>query len=324
MRVGTGGPAVGGSFAGRDPKPAAQYADGMNLCQYIGSSPVRYLDPSGTTIEPKGGITGSYSRFLSGSGDKNRFIYTCRCGWLDRTHFTWDRAYAGVYNNLLAVSKKKAGANTTVSPTYRGPIDGVAITYTVANVGRLAGLGREWKLRGEGLKYTTLGIFYSLFRTGEAHQMGNAGRLLALVSDRAETVYSLEDLSTNWVGLMISADLHSSSPRTSASRPASAPSTSPRETLLAKYCGTVLSTKQARCLYDEMTKEEKLQKNYSIHPVLFNSKRSAAACKNAKASDVFGEAAKAAIYYRTFVSVKKAVLRTFPDKGKPVPIVIEP
>jgi len=41
-RIGAGGPAVGGGFIPRD-----QYADGMNLYQYVGGNPVNRLDYSG-------------------------------------------------------------------------------------------------------------------------------------------------------------------------------------------------------------------------------------------------------------------------------------
>lgn len=44
-RVGAPGPAVGGQFIPRD-----QYADGMNLYQYVRSSPARFRDPSGLTV----------------------------------------------------------------------------------------------------------------------------------------------------------------------------------------------------------------------------------------------------------------------------------
>lgn len=46
-RIGAGGPAVGGGFIPRDPTGTNQYADGMNLYQYVGSSPVAATDPTG-------------------------------------------------------------------------------------------------------------------------------------------------------------------------------------------------------------------------------------------------------------------------------------
>ena len=47
-RVGAAGPAAGGRFAQRDPTGTSQYADGMNLYQYVGSRPTAALDPMGT------------------------------------------------------------------------------------------------------------------------------------------------------------------------------------------------------------------------------------------------------------------------------------
>jgi len=60
MRIGAGGPAVGGGFIPRD-----QYGDGMNLYQYVSSNPVSHVDPSG--LWKSGGHTEllkkSYDRF---------------------------------------------------------------------------------------------------------------------------------------------------------------------------------------------------------------------------------------------------------------------
>jgi len=47
MRIGAGGAAPVGGFIPRDPTGSNPYADGMNLYQYVRSSPVRYRDPSG-------------------------------------------------------------------------------------------------------------------------------------------------------------------------------------------------------------------------------------------------------------------------------------
>ncbi len=44
-RIGAGGPAIGGGFAPRD-----QYRDGMNLYQYVRSSPANHLDPTGLGV----------------------------------------------------------------------------------------------------------------------------------------------------------------------------------------------------------------------------------------------------------------------------------
>lgn len=62
-RIGMAGSAAGGGFVARDPmptrpQPGLQYADGMNLYQYLRSNPLRYVDPSGEVIviiPPRGG-----------------------------------------------------------------------------------------------------------------------------------------------------------------------------------------------------------------------------------------------------------------------------
>jgi len=41
-RIGTAGPALAGGFI-----PMDQYSDGMNLYQYVGNAPIRYVDPTG-------------------------------------------------------------------------------------------------------------------------------------------------------------------------------------------------------------------------------------------------------------------------------------
>jgi len=64
MRLGTAGPGAGGGFAQRDPV-GSQYADGMNLHQYVGSNPVRHLDPYGEEIQV---IQGIYGLNATGTG----------------------------------------------------------------------------------------------------------------------------------------------------------------------------------------------------------------------------------------------------------------
>jgi RHS repeat-associated protein len=61
-RMGDGGaPAATGRFIPRDPTGSNQYADGMNLYQYVRSNPVRYMDPQGTNIYLKKGNPGAGS-----------------------------------------------------------------------------------------------------------------------------------------------------------------------------------------------------------------------------------------------------------------------
>ena len=56
MRIGAGGAAPVGGFIPRDPSQSNQYADGMNLYQYVGSHPISYVDPMGLhrDFNPKG------------------------------------------------------------------------------------------------------------------------------------------------------------------------------------------------------------------------------------------------------------------------------
>ena len=46
-RIGAAGPAVGGGFIQRDPAGSNEYADGMNLYQYVRSNPIIYVDWQG-------------------------------------------------------------------------------------------------------------------------------------------------------------------------------------------------------------------------------------------------------------------------------------
>jgi len=290
------------------------YPDGMNGYEYSGSRPIAVVDSAGLTIEPKTGITGSYEAFIKGKKDKDRFIYTCKCGWLDRSHFNWDKDYKEVYDAVVSASNMAAGKSNEVSPTYRGALGGVKVTYTIRNRGRLAGVGRQvLSLEGEAIQYTSIGIFMSLFKTGEAQQMLNIEPMAMIFSDRAATVYSLEDLPTNFVGLFISSEIHKAKVNAAnAKKKQKAVKVADlTKQLLSEHCGTVLSKKNARCLYDQMTDAEKTKKNYSHHPVLFSNKAACKACNNAEASEIFTvEAMKAAIYYRTFVNIKAAVFES--------------
>ncbi len=176
-RIGAGGPAVGGGFIPRDPTGSNQYADGMNLYQYVRSNPVRHLDPQGLGVETQGNgakivsykgaynlasgyqsqgdtwytrvATSSFGSLLISSyaqrmapkpqavqgtemairqflqngfrvgsmsygfnpggntpnAASNRFIYTCKKGWIDAGHYmiSAGAAYAaGEQNSLLA------------------------------------------------------------------------------------------------------------------------------------------------------------------------------------------------------------------------------
>jgi len=53
-RIGAGGAARLGGFLPRDPTGSNQYADGMNLYQYVRSSPTRHTDPTGLAVPTTG------------------------------------------------------------------------------------------------------------------------------------------------------------------------------------------------------------------------------------------------------------------------------
>lgn len=100
MRIGAGGPAVVGGFI-----PLDQYADGMNLYQYVGSDPANRWDPSGLGVyNPLESLT---ERQLQGLGvmvkpDGTAAVDT-RPGSRAPTHLAdlWElKYYVDVYNHM--------------------------------------------------------------------------------------------------------------------------------------------------------------------------------------------------------------------------------
>lgn len=73
-RVGAGGaPAATGQFIPRDPTGSNQYADGMNLYQYVRSNPVQHVDPYGqqAKVPPPNELNNQISawfHYIEGSG----------------------------------------------------------------------------------------------------------------------------------------------------------------------------------------------------------------------------------------------------------------
>ena len=90
-RVGSAGAAVGGGFIERDPTGSNQYADGMNLYQYVKSSPGGHLDP-----------TGLRAKTWFACGAKNLYIETDWCCAPDPK--TVQRAVCSAYKTLKAVA----------------------------------------------------------------------------------------------------------------------------------------------------------------------------------------------------------------------------
>ena len=147
----------------------------------------------------------------------------------------------------------------------------------------------------------SLGILERLSVAGEGHQMdGFKGSIGAALFARFDSEYSYEDLATNWVGLVMKADeLAGKGTKTE---------------LMKKHCGTVLSKKDARCLFDNMTFAQKASHQNKTAPVLFGSnyRKRCYPCISAKPSDIFGkllsEAQSAARVWSTLT--KETVKRT--------------
>ncbi|MCX6381003.1 MAG: RHS repeat-associated core domain-containing protein [Armatimonadetes bacterium] len=55
-----------------------------NLYRYARNNPVRWSDPSGLVVDSYKKVT-DIDGFLS-KGENARFLYTCRCGWIDKSH----------------------------------------------------------------------------------------------------------------------------------------------------------------------------------------------------------------------------------------------
>jgi len=73
-RVGMAGPAAIGGFVARDPmptrpQPGLQYADGMNLYQYVRGNPLSYVDPSGRKLCSP--ATGSLRTLMEDAAERN-------------------------------------------------------------------------------------------------------------------------------------------------------------------------------------------------------------------------------------------------------------
>ncbi len=264
-----------GRFLHQDP---LGYIDGMNLYEYVRSNPGRYVDPSGTSILPKSSITGSYEKFLD-SSKGTRFIYTCRCGWLDATHLGWDKAYDSAYKAVQEVANSEY-SDGFVQLTYPGLVNNVVVFYPIRKFGVDPDTTDIIELttgKKDLMKYIPLAMLYSLFKTGEPHQLGNKGfRGILELHPQARTVNSLEDLPTNWLGAIIAAERTQNKALN-------------KSTLIKNYCGKVLSKSEASCLHSQMTKAEHNMKNYNMTPILFNDKPAAKKCSGASPSPIFTE-----------------------------------
>jgi RHS repeat-associated protein len=258
-----------GRFISKDP---LEYVDGMNTYEYVRSRPMVLVDPHGTSISPRDSV-GDFEGFWSNAKD-SRFIYTCRCGWIDRSHLFWaEKQYVQIFDALTKLAGNAAGSTSSVDVTYGGVLGTYRTETTVGNRSNIAlragGPPQKLPLAEEGIRYVAMGVLYHAMRDGEAYQMmGLFGEDLegwaGIFSDRALTVYSLEDLPTNWLGILLTSIAHSKNGGREE-----------MEAYMKQNCGPTLSKADARCLWDEMSEDERTMKNYSVHPKLFQTHKHA-------------------------------------------------
>ena len=117
MRMGAGGPALGGRFIPRDPTGSSQYADGMNLYQYVGSNPIKYLDPSGMQlcINPKDRKLEEIKQLIVKMAPAATFDCN-QCVSLDKA----ESLPAKLVRELLGDAKHKFGIRSGASSNFDG------------------------------------------------------------------------------------------------------------------------------------------------------------------------------------------------------------
>jgi hypothetical protein len=111
MRIGAGGSAVVGGFMPRD--PTGQYADGMNLYQYVRSSPVLLIDPLGLSalFSYKASLkTEKEQVFKTYTGENLNFIDTWATGEMGRVDISSTYSYTYAFKKT-ANSTNMLGAD---------------------------------------------------------------------------------------------------------------------------------------------------------------------------------------------------------------------
>ncbi|MEX0652956.1 MAG: hypothetical protein WD534_14220 [Phycisphaeraceae bacterium] len=108
-----GGPAVSGGFIQRDFNPHQQYADGMNLYQYVGSNPVNYVDPDGLrrkviALEGWGTAVGLSDSFVT-YNDRAGAIVADKVESRDWHYFDWTD-YAAAKAKAIEVAQAPDGS----------------------------------------------------------------------------------------------------------------------------------------------------------------------------------------------------------------------
>jgi len=155
QRVGSGGTAPVGGFIPRDPTESNQYADGMNLYQYVRSNPVRYRDPSGLKIDHYDCCTDAQKRAIKAAHDAAEKKLKVIKEAIDKYTYDW------VLQNYV-VKKNRAGGRPkhdeqTVWTNYRREMQ-VAIAKMQKEF--RSGIGVECE---DECKRGTVAYVYSIF-----------------------------------------------------------------------------------------------------------------------------------------------------------------
>jgi len=156
-RVGTAGPAVGGGFISRD-----QYADGMNLYQYVGSNPAKYADPLGLWKIKRDGWWSAEAQ--AESGDTVQSL--AKIIGLDENE--WQKWLTGQANSVVYDDGRACG-------DFRIP--NTVLAYWAGEVG---GFGKFWVMWGMDVGTLKARGFKVLEHEGwMAHELNGAIRNLS-------------------------------------------------------------------------------------------------------------------------------------------------
>ncbi|MBC8373786.1 MAG: hypothetical protein H8E53_09355 [Planctomycetes bacterium] len=170
-----------------------QYADGMNLYEYVRSEPVGHMDPSGTFATREGDIGGGKENSFDYTKSK-RYFYTAKCGWIDKSHFGWSTTY----DNIVQQLQKQLFEIKYTLPVFGIKTDGKFLNMRGKFRGKVKNFS-EYQIRQVALRMTFLAgneIERSQFMAEKA----------ALTDIVVNAIYaydgsgwSLEDLPTNFL-----------------------------------------------------------------------------------------------------------------------------
>ncbi len=284
-----------GRWVQRDP---VGYTDGMNNYGYVGGKPCTAVDPSGLIVS-RGEIT-DLPGFATGGGT---YIYTCACGWLDRSHITgWGNMYANLRNAVDVAIRGNRSAS--VVEHYDSPPRDTYVHFRVNPTGTVN--GQSQRATPADVENITPGMGHFLMAEGEANQIHWwEESLFGWLHDGFHSSFSLEDMPTNWVGLNIAAQHVEAGQRI--------PLQIDLATEVTAMCGPAISKAQALCVFDNMTEQEKMQKNTTVFPILYDGREprwygSLRKCSSWSQSPVFLKVSAARAAFNAFVSVEREVI----------------